>query len=278
MLSVERMEEEAPQKSVATLFLRGIQRNEIIALVALLLIAGLAWAWIVLLAQDMDAMAAMPNMAAIYASSWDAENIILTWAMWSVMMAAMMLPAATPIALLHRRVGTHNAAQGTKAPSTSLLIVGYLLIWCVFSVLATALQIALSVSLHVTAAMALASERWAGVVLIAAGLYQFTALKQSCLTRCRSPVLFLSHHYRAGARGALRMGLLHGFDCLGCCWAAMALLFVGGVMNLLWVAGLTAFVLIEKLVPYGRSIGLSLGVLSIIAGLYLLAGYALPVA
>lgn len=278
MLSVERMEEEAPQKSVATLFLRGIQRNEIIALVALLLIAGLAWAWIVLLAQDMDAMAAMPNMAAIYASSWDAENIILTWAMWSVMMAAMMLPAATPIALLHRRVGTHNAAQGMKAPSTSLLIVGYLLIWCVFSVLATALQIALSVSLHVTAAMALASERWAGVVLIAAGLYQFTALKQSCLTRCRSPVLFLSHHYRAGARGALRMGLLHGFDCLGCCWAAMALLFVGGVMNLLWVAGLTAFVLIEKLVPYGRSIGLSLGVLSIIAGLYLLAGYALPVA
>lgn len=278
MLSVERMEEEAPQKSVATLFLRGIQRNEIIALVALLLIAGLAWAWIVLLAQDMDAMAAMPNMAAIYASSWDAENIILTWAMWSVMMAAMMLPAATPIALLHRRVGTHNAAQGMKAPSTSLLIVGYLLIWCVFSVLATALQIALSVSLHVTAAMALASERWAGVVLIAAGLYQFTALKQRCLTRCRSPVLFLSHHYRAGARGALRMGLLHGFDCLGCCWAAMALLFVGGVMNLLWVAGLTAFVLIEKLVPYGRSIGLSLGVLSIIAGLYLLAGYALPVA
>lgn len=278
MLSVERMEEEAPQKSVATLFLRGIQRNEIIALVALLLIAGLAWAWIVLLAQDMDAMAAMPNMAAIYASSWDVKNIILTWAMWSVMMAAMMLPAATPIALLHRRVGTHNAAQGMKAPSTSLLIVGYLLIWCVFSVLATALQIALSVSLHVTAAMALASERWAGVVLIAAGLYQFTALKQSCLTRCRSPVLFLSHHYRAGARGALRMGLLHGFDCLGCCWAAMALLFVGGVMNLLWVAGLTAFVLIEKLVPYGRSIGLSLGVLSIIAGLYLLAGYSLPVA
>lgn len=275
MLSLNRLVNPG-QETIAGIFLRGIQRSEIIALIALLLIAGLAWAWTVHLAIDMKVMAAMPNMAEIYASSWDAESVFLNWAMWSVMMAAMMLPAAVPIALLHRRVSAHNAAQGAKAPATSLLIVGYMLVWVAFSVLATAAQIALSITLQMTSAMSLADARWAGGVLIAAGLYQFTSLKQHCLTLCSSPFVFLNHHYHPGAWGALRMGLLHGFYCLCCCWAAMALLFVGGVMNLLWVAGLTAFVLIEKLLPFGRPIGLVVGALALIMGLYLLAGYSLP--
>lgn len=270
MPSLDRFANPAHQ-TIAEFFWRGIQRNEIIALIALLLAAAIAWAWTVHLAIDMQAMAAMPNMAAIDAASWDIESALLTCAMWAVMMAAMMLPSAAPIALLHQRVGAHNAAQGAKAPSTSLLILGYVLVWTAFSVLATAAQIALSMTLQLTAEMALVNARWAGAVLIAAGLYQFTSLKQHCLIRCSSPFVFLSHHYHPGAWGAVRMGLLHGFYCLGCCWAAMALLFVGGVMNLLWVAGLTAFVLIEKLLPRGRAIGRVLGVLTLMAGLYLLA-------
>lgn len=266
----------AAQETIVGFFLRGMQRGETIALIALLLVIGLAWAWTVHLAIDMKAMADMPNMAAAYAPSWDIGSVVLTWAMWSVMMAAMMLPAATPIALLHHRVGRHNAAQGAKAPSTSLLISGYVLVWTAFSALATAAQIALSMTLQITPAMALVDARWAGAVLIAAGLYQFTAFKQYCLIRCSSPFVFLNHHYHPGAWGALRMGLLHGFYCLCCCWAAMALLFVGGVMNLLWVAGLTVFVLIEKLLPFGRSIGLVLGALALAMGLYLIAGYSLP--
>lgn len=264
------------QENIAGFFVRGIQRGETIALVALLLIAGLAWGWTVHLANDMKAMADMPNMAAIYASSWDVAGVFLTWAMWSVMMAAMMLPAAAPIALLHHRVSAHNVKQGVKAPSTSLLIVGYVLVWIVFSGLATAAQIALSVSWQMTAAMALSNSRWAGGVLIVAGLYQFTAFKQQCLAFCSSPFVFLNHHYHPGAWGAMRMGMLHGLYCLSCCWAAMTLLFVGGVMNLLWVAGLSAFVLIEKLLPFGRFIGLGFGALALLTGLYLLFGYSLP--
>lgn len=276
MPSLNRLASPA-QETIAGFFLRGIRRSETIALTALLLIAGLAWAWTVHLAIDMKTMADMPNMAEIYASQWDAESVFLTWAMWSVMMAAMMLPAATPIALLHHRVSTHNAAQGAKAPPTSLLILGYMLVWTAFSALATAAQIVLSMTLKITSAMALANAQWAGSVLIAAGLYQFTALKQHCLTFCSSPFMFLNHHYHPGAWGALRMGVLHGAYCLSCCWAAMALLFVGGVMNMLWVAGLTAFVLIEKLLPFGRSTGRVFGALAVAAGLYLLAGYSLPV-
>ncbi len=240
-------------------------------MIALLLAAVIAWVWTVHLAIDMQAMAAMPNMAAIDAASWDVESALLTGAMWAVMMAAMMLPSAAPIALLHRRVGAHNAAQGAKVPSTGLLMLGYALVWTAFSVLATAVQIALSMTLQLSASMALVTTHWAGAVLLAAGLYQFTSLKQHCLTRCSSPFVFLNHHYQPGASGALRMGLLHGWYCLGCCWAAMALLFVGGVMNLLWVAGLTAFVLIEKLLPLGRATGRVLGALAAIMGFYLLA-------
>ena len=179
-----------------------------------------------------------------------------------------MLPAAAPIVLLHRRTALQAHTQGAPAPPTALLVLGYGVVWTGFAMLATAAQWVLADAALLTDMDALSDRRIAGAVLIAAGLYQLTPFKQACLQLCRSPVAFLMRHYYPGAVGALRMGLGHGLYCLGCCWAAMALLFVGGVMSLIWVAGLAAFVLIEKALPFGRAFGIAVGIGALAAGSY----------
>lgn len=258
------------------LLMRGIARGEMTILFALSLLAALAWGWTLQQAQQMN-MPDMPEMSYRVDSSnlhWDVARSLFTFAMWSVMMIAMMLPAAAPIVLLHRRIGEHNKndernrEQGAHQPSTALLILGYALVWSAFSVLATLVQIALSLAAQITPMLVLVNKQIAGVLLIAVGVYQLTPFKQRCLTLCRSPFVFLSRHYRPGAIGALRMGIAHGWFCLGCCAAAMTLLFVGGVMNPLWIAGLSAFVLVEKVLPFGRAIGYGLGAIAIITGIY----------
>ncbi|HEY3698873.1 MAG TPA: DUF2182 domain-containing protein [Spongiibacteraceae bacterium] len=262
--------EEAP----LGLLMRGIARGEMTTLLALSLLAALAWGWTLQQAQRMN-MPDMPEMSYGVDSS-----ALFTFAMWAVMMIAMMLPAAAPIVLLHRRIGEHNKIserhkneernreQDAQPPSTALLILGYALVWSAFSALATFAQIALSLAAQITPMLVLVNKQIAGVVLIAVGIYQLTPFKQRCLTLCRSPFTFLSQHYRPGALGTLRMGITHGWFCLGCCAAAMTLLFVGGVMNPLWIAGLSAFVLVEKVLPFGRAIGSTSGAIAIIVGIY----------
>jgi predicted metal-binding membrane protein len=254
-------------------FWRTASRGDWVAMGAILLLAAIAWLWILTLPPMSAAVFVAPaGMAAMsmHASQWPASRTLATFAMWTIMMGAMMLPAVAPIVLLHRRMATANRMQDAVAPPTSLLTLGYASVWVGFALLATAAQWALSHAALLNPADALANRRLAGGMLAIAGAYQFAPLKQSCLRLCRSPVSFLMRYYRPGSSGALRMGLLHGTFCLGCCWAAMALLFAGGVMNLLWIAGLSIFALAEKALPFGEAAGRVLGLAAMAAGFYLL--------
>jgi predicted metal-binding membrane protein len=220
-----------------------LERGGAVTLIALLGIVGLAWAWL-LSGGGMTAMA--PGLG-------------LVTLMWATMMVAMMTPSAAPMVLLYARA--QRAAEPDAHPPTAAFVAGYLLCWFAFAVLAAGLQIALDrAALLSEMTMALHGRKANGAVMVLVGLYQVSPFKDACLGRCRSPAQFLSRYYRPGASGALRLGLLHGAYCVGCCWLLMALLFVGGVMNLLWIAGLTLLVAAEKLLPHGRVIAHVAGV------------------
>ncbi|MBS9717256.1 DUF2182 domain-containing protein [Pseudohalocynthiibacter aestuariivivens] len=183
---------------------------------------------------------------------WTLTYASLIVLMWWVMMIAMMTPSAAPMVLLFTALKRMGPENDKATIFSSVFLCGYLIIWAFFSAAAAALQWGLeALSLSEGAMMTINSRGFAGTILVVAGAYQFTGLKHACLTHCRSPAHFLSKHIRPGATGAFRTGAHHGTYCLGCCWALMALLFVGGIMNLYWIVGLTIYVLIEKLVPNG---------------------------
>jgi len=198
-------------------------------------------------------------------AEWSLRYAALMLAMWWVMMVAMMLPSAAPAILLAAAINRRSARPlyGTA---------GYLLAWLGFSVLMTAVQWALEASGGLSALLRVTSPYLAGALLIAAGLWQLTPLKQACLRHCRSPIDYLTRHRRPGNRGALLMGAGHGSYCLGCCAFLMVLLFVGGVMNLAWIAGLALFVLVEKLLARGVAFSRAAGAALIIAGGVALTG------
>jgi len=253
----------------------------IVAIVALVL---LAWVWTITGAGmsmeplvsflpsrvDEHAMAGMTMGDAMPAAHpWTMARFGLTFSMWWIMMVAMMLPSAAPTILLYTKAAAGDRRAGR--PATESFLLGYLLSWGGFSLFATLLQMVLERSgLLVQMHMTLNSHRLSAGVLIAAGLYQLSPLKETCLRHCRSPAHFLTRHYRAGASGALRMGIIHGSYCVGCCWLLMALLFVGGVMNLVWIALLTLLVAGEKLLPLGRSFATVAGLGCIAWGAYIL--------
>jgi hypothetical protein len=198
--------------------------------------------------------------------------------MWWVMMAAMMLPSATPILLLFARINRKQKAAGQPFIPTGIFAAGYLVAWGGFSFLATGLQWELE-RLGLLSPMMVTTDYWlGGAILLAAGLWQLTPIKGICLRHCRSPMGFLVQSWRPGRGGALRMGLEHGSFCLGCCWFLMGLLFFGGIMNLFWIIGLAVFVLLEKTVPMGSWIGRIVGVGVAAWGVLLLAGTALTIA
>jgi len=181
-------------------------------------------------------------------------------AMWWLMMAAMMLPSAAPAILLYARV--RQMRGGDRAvPHSGVFVAGYLALWLLFSLIAATTQ-------HLLAGPSMAFDNpiAQGALLIAAGTYQLSPLKTACLGECRSPAQFISRHWRPGWMGTLRLGLLHGSYCVGCCWALMLLLFVGGVMNLLWVLALAAVIAAEKLVPHGIWLGRIVGLALVIWG------------
>ena len=181
-------------------------------------------------------------------------------AMWWLMMLAMMLPSATPAILLYARVRQTRAGDASIA-QTWVFLVGYLAVWLLFSIVAASVQ-----SLITDSSMALRSRAAQGAVLVAVGLYQLSPLKSACVSQCRSPGQFISRHWRPGWEGAFRLGVIHGAYCVGCCWMLMGLLFVGGVMNLLWVVGLTILVAAEKLLPGGSLLAKVSGIAFILWG------------
>jgi predicted metal-binding membrane protein len=248
---------------------RGIEaalRRERLA-VALSLAALVALAWIYLWrhAAGMHAGMAMPAMPPLHIVA-----LGLTFLMWTVMMAGMMLPSAAPTVLLYGAMARKHAERGSALPGTWILVVGYLLVWTAFSLAATLLHAALEQAALLTPMMASESKLLNGALIIAAGVYQLTPLKSICLSKCRNPVQFFMTHWRPGAAGALRMGMTHGAYCLGCCWMLMLLLFAVGVMNLAWVALVAGFVLLEKLLPAGVAASRFAGIALIIVGLAIL--------
>jgi len=226
-----------------------LQSGPLAVAVPLLTVIIISWSWIVIMARDMYG----PMTGAsrwMMATSWDAAHLVLLWAMWAVMMTGMMLPSAAPAILLYG-AAVRRVRRAPAAPAIYALTAGYIVIWALFSVLATAVQRLLAELFLISPMMQLTSPAAGATVLIVAGVYQWTPLKQACLKACESPLGFLMRGWRDDVSGAFRLGLEHGLLCLGCCWALMLVLFVGGVMNLAVVAALTVFVAFEKLGPFG---------------------------
>jgi predicted metal-binding membrane protein len=232
-----------------------LRRDRAVIVAALVVITGLAWAYVMWLANDM-AMGGMDMTG---------------FRMIPVGMGLMM-PAA-PMVLLYARVGRQAAMQGKPFASCNWFFGGYLLAWVAFALVATLAQWAVQRASLLTPMMESASAIFGSGLLIAAGLYQWTPLKHACLRQCQAPLQFIQRHggFRRDAKGSLGLGIRHGAYCVGCCWALMALLFVGGVMNLLWIAALTIFVLLEKIIPAGRVTARVAGGVLVAGGGWLLA-------
>jgi predicted metal-binding membrane protein len=242
-----------------------LRSDRVIVAALLLLIAALTWAFTIHQAMLMDQMEAAMwrdmNMSMNgMEPSWTVIDALLLFAMWSAMMAAMMVPGASPMVTAFATINRRRRERSAPYVSTAVFLFGYLVVWIGFSVIATAMQWLLQATGLLTTMMQSASHYLSAVLFLAAGLYQFSPLKERCLAYCRSPDGFILSEWRDGALGAAIMGLRHGLFCLGCCAALMALLFAVAVMNLRWVAALTILVTAEKLLPGARFWRLAIGV------------------
>ena len=238
---------------------------------ALVIVVLLCWSWIVPMARDMYGVMEGPA-SWMMAPEWDWTCALLLFAMWVVMMIGMMLPSAAPTLLLYAMVVRKSQDSASTPLRVYAFACGYLAVWTLFSAAATPLQRMLSDLMLLSPMMELQNRPLSGALLLIAGGYQLTGLKRSCLNHCRSPAELIVERFRPGTSGALHMGFEHGLYCLGCCWALMLLLFVGGVMNLWVIAAISLFILFEKLAPAGMHAGRFSGVLLILAGLWAILG------
>jgi predicted metal-binding membrane protein len=235
-----------------------LRRDRIVVAAGLLIIAGMAWAYVAHLAAPMHGELAM---AMPQAKAWSVNETAGLAVMWIVMMVAMMVPSVTPVVLLFANVTRRRRLQGVLAAPVSVFALGYLLAWTGYAVLAALLQSFLHSAALLSPSMVSVNPWLGGGLLILAGVYQWLPAKGACLSHCRSPLGFFTAEWREGVPGALVMGFRHGTYCVGCCWALMALLFVAGVMNLLWVVAIALFVLAEKVLPNATLIGRMTGAL-----------------
>ncbi len=260
-----------------------LRRDRLVVAGALGAIIALAWAYILWLAADMEMggmdmtgfrmVPAGMGVMKPAAAPWGATELAFVFVMWVVMMVGMMTPSAAPMMLLYARVGRQGKVDGKPFAATGWFAAGYVLAWSGFSLAATFVQWIIDRAALLDSRMASASGVLGGALLIAAGVYQWTPLKDLCLAQCQTPFGFLMRHggFRGDVGGCLRLGLQHGAYCVGCCWVLMALLFVGGVMNVLWIALLALLVLMEKMTPFGRWVARAAGVGSVAAGASMLA-------
>jgi len=237
-----------------------LKRDRLVVVIALVAVIAGSWSYLL-------AGAGMQNMTP---AVWTPGYAVLMFFMWWVMMMAMMLPSAAPMILLFATVNRKQREAGYPHVGTSIFAVGYLCAWAGFSVVAVILQWVFDRAGILSPMLVGTDVIFGGVLLLAAGAYQLTPIKHACLRHCRSPLAFLSNHWRRGTGGALRMGFVHGAFCVGCCWFLMGLLFFGGVMNLYWIAGLALFVLFEKTVPAGHWLGYVAGVVLLVWGAWML--------
>ena len=259
-----------------------LKHDRQIVVAGLMTVIILAWGYILLgggTGMSVVAMSSTPlpgalggvSAAILQPADWTFGYALLMFVMWWVMMVAMMLPSAAPMLLLFAGFNRTRQRQGSPFVPTSVFATGYLVAWGGFSAVAVGLQWGLESLGLLSAMMESTDVLFCAGVLLAAGAYQLTPLKRTCLRHCQNPFRFVTHRWRTGTVGAFRMGLEHGIFCLGCCWFLMTLLFVGGVMNLYWIVGLAVFILLEKTVPAGHWFNSLAGVALILWGGWLLA-------
>src|SRR5215469_4945963 len=259
-----------------------LRRDRAVVFAALALITTLAWAYIIWLADDM-AMGGMDmtgfrmipagqGLMMSVSAPWQLLEFVYVFTMWAVMMIGMMTPSAAPMILIYARVGRQAVVSGHPFAASGWFASGYLIAWLGFSLAATSAQWVLERAALLTPTMQSVSAGLGGMVLIAAGIYQWTPVKEACLSYCQAPLTFIMRHggFRPDASGALALGLRHGLYCIGCCWALMLLLFIGGVMNVLWIAALAGLVLLEKALPFGKFVSRIAGCLFIVGGAWML--------
>lgn len=251
-----------------------LRRDRALVLAGLAAVSAAAWAYL-LIGPGIEMTRMGPDAMGMMAMrpEWTAVYAVLIFLMWAVMMAAMMLPSAAPTVLLVAALAQRRAAAAKGG--AALFASGYLVVWFGFGLVATVLQWALDRAGLLSPRMAIANAVLAGAVFLAAGIYQWTPLKDACLRHCRSPVGFLVAHWREGRIGMASTGIRHGAYCLGCCWMLMALLFAGGLMNLAWVAAIALFVLAEKAAPWGGRMSRATGVVLALCGVALISQAAL---
>jgi predicted metal-binding membrane protein len=260
-----------------------LRRDRIVVILALILLTALAWSYLLWLSakmnmggMDMTGFRIIPaGMGLIMPAEtpWRAMEFAFVFAMWTMMMVGMMTPSAVPMILMYARAGRQTKAQGAPLLATIWFVVGYFLAWAAFSLFATLVQWALERAALLDSAMASTSNILGGLVFLAVGTYEWTRLKDVCLAQCQTPFAFLMRHggFRREAPSALMLGLRHGVYCVGCCWSLMALLLVGGIMNVLWIVLLALLILSEKVASSGRVIARVAGAVFIVAGAWLLA-------
>lgn len=249
---------------------RAVTKDRVIVITSLVVLAAAAWAYTGYLAWEMEGMDMGPEMVMPQMQTWTLIDLLLLFVMWTVMMVAMMVPSAAPMVLMFANVQRQRQKQQRPFVSTGVFLLGYLIIWTAFSLITTLAQWGLHSTALLSPMMISTSSLFGGVLLMAAGIFQWTPLKHTCLKHCRSPLGFITTDWRDGTWGALIMGLRHGSYCTGCCWALMALLFVVGVMNLFWVAMIAVFVLIEKIVPNGHWVSKASGLMLIGWGIWMI--------
>ncbi len=238
-----------------------VRRDRRVVVTALTAVIALSWVYLL----------TGVGMTMMTPAVWTPGYAVLMFFMWWVMMVAMMLPSAAPMILLFATVNRKQRETGHPHVTTSIFAVGYLAAWAGFSLVAVILQWGFERTGNLSPMLVGTNAIFGGILLLAAGVYQLTPIKHACLRHCRSPLAFLITHWRRDTRGALRMGLMHGAFCVGCCWFLMGLLFFGGVMNLYWIAGLALFVLFEKTAPAGHWLGYMTGIALLVWGAGMLA-------
>jgi len=256
-----------------------LRRDRHVVAVCLFIVAASAWLYILSGAGMGMSMLEMTHpgetgmdMDMVMPQSWSLGYTVMMFLMWWIMMIAMMLPSATPTILLSAALNRRSSSETPPYGSTAFFAFGYLLAWAIFSLVAVLFHWVLEQAELLSMLMESVSRILSGLLLVLAGVWQFTPYKNSCLTHCQSPVEFLVRARRPGNVGALVMGLHHGCYCLGCCWFLMALLFVGGVMNLYWIIGLAIFVYLEKWLASGKWLPRISGAALLIWGVLVIGG------
>ncbi len=257
-----------------------LRRDRIVVVLALTMLTALAWSYVLWLSADMamggmevDGFRMIPSGMGLMMPAdmpWRAMEFALVFAMWIIMMVGMMTPSVVPMILMYARVG--RQAEGAPPTATVWFAAGYFLVWAAFALLATLVQWVFERTALLDYAMASTSNVVGGLLFIAAGSYQWSRLKEACLTQCQTPFAFLMRHggFRRDRPGSLMLGLRHGAYCVGCCWALMTLLLVGGVMNVLWIVLLALLIVLEKVTPLGRVIAHLAGIALVAGGVWLL--------